>query len=190
MNQEFYIIENGVQAGPFSKLELPQHGLTPDSMVWTAGMADWQKAASVAALSDLFMTYPSQEDPQPLAGQYGPQQPYGQQPYGQPYGQQPYGQPPYGQPVVQKNRLTLAIIATVLGALFSCIGLIFGIVAIVNANKATRYYQQGAFEAGDAANKTAKTNTIIALVLAGIGLIGNIMMLSSSSSLMNSGLFN
>ena len=127
--------------------------------------------------------------PQPPYGQpqqpYGqPQQPYGQpqQPYGQP--QPPYGQPqPYGNPVPHTNWMPWAIVGTIVGALFSCIGMIFGIIGIVKANNANKAYAVGDETGGDMNNSSAKTMTIIALVLAGIGLIVNLVWFGSLSAM-------
>lgn len=127
--------------------------------------------------------------------QYGQQPNYGQNPqYGQQpnYGQNPqYGQQPnfsqnpqYGQPEYDRNRgqfpqpvrqnwQTWAIIATIAGFFFSCIGGIFGIIAIVQSNKANKYYSAGYDQMGDQANNTAKVMTIIGLVLSAIGLLGS-----------------
>ena len=152
------------------------------------------------------------EQPQQPYGQ--PQQPYGQpqQPYGQPqqpYGQpaQPYGQPqqPYGQQPYNPNPgyggynpnpgyrpvdshynwMTWAIIATVVGCLTTCLGAIFGIIGIVQANKANNFYAQGLTAEGDSANSSAKTMTIIALVLGGVSiliLLGYFFVVGSSLS--------
>ncbi|MDE6296200.1 MAG: GYF domain-containing protein [Muribaculaceae bacterium] len=143
---------------------------------------------------------------QPYGNQPYGQQPYGQAPYGQPnpYGQQPYGhqadqqsgfgqypygqRPPYGQqyPYGQQpgygqmyhtNWMTAAIIGTIVGALFSCIGLIFGIIGINYAGKANNAYAIGDQINGASFNSTAKTMTIISYVLAGIGLLGTIGLL-------------
>ena len=127
--------------------------------------------------------------PQPPYGQpqqpYGqPQPPYGQpqQPYGQP--QPPYGQPqPYGNPVPHTNWMPWAIVGTIVGALFSCIGMIFGIIGIVKANNANKAYAVGDETGGDMNNSSAKTMTIIALVLAGIGLIVNLVWFGSLSAM-------
>lgn len=73
--------------------------------------------------------------------------------------------------------MTPAIIGTVIGALFSCIGLIFGIIAINSAGKANSAYQMGDYVNGASYNSTAKTMTIISYVLAGIGLIGTFALL-------------
>ena len=141
---------------------------------------------------------PQQPYRQPQQPYGQPQQPYGQpqQPYGQPqppYGQpqQPYGQPqppygqpqPYGNPVPHTNWMPWAIVGTIVGALFSCIGMIFGIIGIVKANNANKAYAVGDETGGDMNNSSAKTMTIIALVLAGIGLIVNLVWFGSLSAM-------
>ena len=136
--------------------------------------------------------YQQPQAPQPYQEPYQQQpyqqaqQPYQQQPYQQPYQQQAYQQPapqPYQQPYQQPaygdmkprtNWLTWAIIATVLG-LCSCLGMIFGIIGIVNANKANSAYAMGDEATGDSSNSTARTMTIIALILDGLGIIGSIV---------------
>ena len=104
--------------------------------------------------------------------QYGQQPNFGQNPQ---YGQQPnFGRYDYnngGQPVRQ-NWLTWAIIATVAGFFFSCIGGIFGVIGIVQANKANNFYRMGYDAQGDQANNTAKIMTIIGLVLSAVGVLG------------------
>ena len=72
---------------------------------------------------------------------------------------------------MRTNWLPWAIVATVVGFFTSCIGVIFGIIGIVQANKANTFYAQGMDREGDNANSNAKTMTIIGLVLAGLGLI-------------------
>jgi len=48
---EFHLIVNGKQEGPFSIEELSQKGITPESEVWAAGMADWMQAGDVPELT-------------------------------------------------------------------------------------------------------------------------------------------
>ena len=69
------------------------------------------------------------------------------------------------------NWLPWAIAATIVGLLFSCIGAVFGIIGIVQANKANTFYGMGDDAEGDRVNSNARIMTIIAFVLAGIGLI-------------------
>ncbi len=179
MEQNYYIIIDGQQRGPMNLASLVQSGLNPDSLVWCPGMPDWAKASTVPELQAWLN--PKQEQPQspyqqPQAGPY-PQSPY-QHPQANPY-QQPYQQPYPGQyppqPVNHTNWMTPAIIATVLGALFSCIGLIFGIIAITQASSANNAYARGDVYEGDRCNANAKTWTIVTYVLCGLGLIVGII---------------
>lgn len=92
---KYFIANNGQQSGPFELQDLVANGLTPNSMVWCDGMANWQPATSVPEVAQLLM--PQQQQPPYQQQQY--QQPYQQQqqPYQQPYQQQqqPYQQQPY-----------------------------------------------------------------------------------------------
>ena len=108
-------------------------------------------------------------------------QQYGQQNHT--YGQQsPYGQfsnfdgGQFGEPNVQVNTnwQTLAIIATVCGFLFSCIGGIIGIFGILQANKAGKATMMGNSIMAKNHWSSCKTLTIIAFIFAGLGLVANI----------------
>lgn len=197
----YYLIINEQQRGPFAKEDLLAQGLTPSTMVWREGMADWAPATEVTELQELFYQQPAQpQSRQTQCAQPGqpPQQPYQQpqqgyqQPYQQPYQkqgyqQQGYPQQQYPQPPQQPqypqyqaqptNWLPWAIVATVLG-LCSCIGLVLGIIAITRANSANKFYQIGDTVSGNAANSSSRTLTIIALAFDGIGLLVNIAMLA------------
>lgn len=50
---EFYVIINDEQQGPYSMAQLATLDITPDTEVWTQGMADWQAAGDVPALTSL-----------------------------------------------------------------------------------------------------------------------------------------
>lgn len=60
--QMYHVAVGGVQQGPFPQaqlLQMVQQGqLTPDTLVWTAGMAGWAAANSVPSLSHLFGAVP------------------------------------------------------------------------------------------------------------------------------------
>ena len=192
----YYLIINEQQRGPFAKEDLLAQGLTPSTMVWREGMADWAPATEVTELQELFYQQPAQpQSRQTQCAQPGqpPQQPYQQpqqgyqQPYQQPYQQQGYQQQQYPQPPQQPqyrqyqaqptNWLPWAIVATVLG-LCSCIGLVLGIIAITRANSDNKFYQIGDTVSGNAANSSARILTLIALAFDGIGLLVNIAMLA------------
>ena len=84
---------------------------------------------------------------------------------------------PYNQyqnnyrPDFRTNWLPWAIVATVVGFFTSCIGAIFGIIGIVQANKANNLYAQGFDQEADTANSNAKVMTIIGLAFAALGLL-------------------
>lgn len=181
MEQQYYMIIKGQQTGPISRSQLSYYGLTSDTPVWRQGLADWVKASSLPELNDL-LNPGSYQQPAPPVSEYAqpqfnrPSQQFNQpvQPVGG-YNPQP-NNPNNGMPIEHTNWLTWAIIASVVSFLFSCIGLIFGIIAITNANKANKYYDMGEKMLGDTANSSARTNTIIAFVLAGVGFIFNIIL--------------
>lgn len=174
-------------------------GLTPDTFVWREGMPDWVKASTVADLSDLFV----QRGPRPYTGR-GYNEPYSR-PYqdpaaGGPNPQSGYQNPQnaydpmggrgYLSPIPHTNWLPWAIVSTVLNCFCSCIGLVFSIIGIVQANKANDYYARQMQLEGDAANSSAKTMTIISFAIAGIGLIGTIILVISGMAGAFSTLYN
>ncbi len=152
---EYFVIINGVQSGPLSKDRLMTAGIQPDSYVWRQGLADWVKADTLPELADIFMG-------DSAFGGYG----YGNTPP-DPY--TVYGRA--NEPIPHTNWLPWAIVGTIFGALFSCIGMIFGIIGITKANAANKFYNEGFGENGDMSNSSARTMTIIALVLGGIGFL-------------------
>lgn len=188
MNTKYFIIVNGEQVGPLEITELRNAGMTADSPVWREGLENWVKASTLPELYDVLYGANTASCAPPPHEPYNaqPQQSYNKPNYGynnqqyNGYNQQNDFQQYNGYPIAHTNWLTWAIIATVLGAITSCIGLIFGIIGIINANKANDYYNNGNKQMGDSANSTARTMTIIALVLSGIGLISSVALLNSS----------
>lgn len=199
-NRWFAMI-NGVQVGPYSIERLISMGLTPSTPVWRNGISDWVEASSRPEIMRHFQSTPPPHTGADYAHnpQYGRPSDYSgyngepnfakNPQYGQPRdyrneypGANNFNNADYGRnqdnnrgnngmssgPV---NWLPWAIVATILAFLFSCIGVVFGIIAIVNANKANQFYANGYNEMGDQANSTARTMTIIGLVLGGIGLL-------------------
>ena len=51
---KYYIINDGVQQGPFELEELPEKGVRPSTYVWCKGMPDWEKAEDVADICRLY----------------------------------------------------------------------------------------------------------------------------------------
>lgn len=104
-------------------------------------------------------------------GNQGYNQPnYPNQGYNQGYGQPPYGPGPYRNEneIPHTNWVPWAIVTIVAGVFTNCISLILGIIAVVQANKANKFYEQGMGALGDSSNSSAKVLSIIGLVLAGI----------------------
>lgn len=201
MEHKYYLIIDGQQVGPLGFNELIAAGLTPDTPVWRAGLENWVKASSLPELTAFLQpAQPYQAYQQPTDAYQQPGQPYQQagQPYQQPYQQpfqQPYGsptgfnQPPYnGLPVSHTNWMPWAIVGTVLGFICCFIGMVFGILGIVYANKANRFYNDGNAMMGDQANSSARTNTIISLVLCGLGIPASLYILSGSMAEILAGL--
>lgn len=114
MNQ-WYILINDKSTGPLDINALPAYGLTPSSLVWREGMAQWMQASQVPELAPLLAGTQPQQPP------YGYQQP----PYGAPGYQQPY--PSYGAPqgpvyypdmqIGTKSKTTAGVLALLLGGL-------------------------------------------------------------------------
>ena len=50
---KYYMAKNGQQFGPMEESELQLNGLTPDTLVWHEGMAQWLPAAQVPELARL-----------------------------------------------------------------------------------------------------------------------------------------
>ena len=98
---QYYLVQNGQKAGPFTVEQLLQNGLNPDSLVFTQGMTAWTKAAEVPELVAALAPAPApapapaaQPQYQAAQPQYQAPQPQYQQP--QPQYQQPYQQPAMG----------------------------------------------------------------------------------------------
>ena len=49
----YYLFIDNEQRGPFSLEQLAEMGITPETEVWTQGMADWQQAGDVPQLPPL-----------------------------------------------------------------------------------------------------------------------------------------
>lgn len=186
---KYFIAENGQQAGPFEPIELLQHGLTVNSLVWCEGMPNWTSASQVpelmAVLSGQTFNPPggtNMQFPQtpPMGDVQLPQVPpfntpqstTPQQPttYGQP--NQPYAPPQYGpsnqpQQGMPKTWLTECIIVTVLSALCCCnpVGLFTGIFSIFKANGAKNKYMSGDVNGSTADAASAKKWMIITIVV-------------------------
>ena len=72
---EFFIIDhNGQQAGPFSFDQLVQKGISPETLVWKQGMADWTPAWKVEDLKAVLEAVEANQSNQNTQKQEGVQQ--------------------------------------------------------------------------------------------------------------------
>lgn len=77
---EFFIIDhNGQQAGPFSFDQLVQKGISPETLVWKQGMADWAPAWKVEDLRAVLEAIEANQSNQNAQKQEGVQQDFQQQ---------------------------------------------------------------------------------------------------------------
>ena len=76
---EFFIIDhNGQQAGPFSFDQLVQKGISPETLVWKQGMADWTPAWKVEELRAVLEAVEANQSNQNAQKQEGVQQDFQQ----------------------------------------------------------------------------------------------------------------
>lgn len=173
MSKYYYITPQGEQAGPVDENLLRNYGVTSSTMVWTRGMAQWEKAGKVLP-------------PNLLADDQGvpPQAPYCHNPYGQaPYGQNPYGQAPYaqqpygGQSWMQPqgpcppNYLVWAILTTI----FCCMPA--GIASIVYSCKVESAWRDGRQADAENYSKNARQWAIISAVLSAVVWVAYVVLL-------------
>lgn len=79
---EFFIIDrNGQQAGPFSFDQLVQKGISPETLVWKQGMADWTPAWKVEELRAVLEAVEANQSNQNTQKQEANQQQAQQQDY-------------------------------------------------------------------------------------------------------------
>ena len=191
METTYYMVIDGRQAGPFVREELKYHSLRPETLVWRVGLENWVPASTLPELADLLDTDGTEVElvpPAPPQGEGIKTDPYaayngatGGRPAGVPGGAglQPEQFP--GEPIAHTNWLPWAIVTTVLGCITTCFTLILGIVGIVYANKANDFYFKGMRREGDSANSTARTVTIIGLILAALSLAACIVLFATGA---------
>ncbi|MDE5870570.1 MAG: GYF domain-containing protein [Muribaculaceae bacterium] len=187
MEKEYYIVADDSRIGPLSLTQLAERGIEPSTLVWTAGMADWTRADCVPELAALLANRTRVDDQESAFGSYARQEqpsPGQFQPYQKP---QQYGACNGGDGQGYYNPSTnwkvLAIVATVVGFIFSCIGGIIGIIAWVNANKAENATRYGDYLTAQSAWSSCKTLCIVSFVLTGIGFVFNILTIFNVISL-------
>ncbi len=122
--KQYYLVKDNQQLGPFPIEQLLGNGLTPHSLVWCEGMANWTQASQVPELATLFAPQqPQVPTPAPVPAPVQPPQPVAPQAPAQPQYQ---GQPQYQQPIAnqQSTQNIFKIILYVLLGLSALGGLI------------------------------------------------------------------
>lgn len=143
MERQYWIIQNGIQAGPFTLGQLAQRGgLTPETPVWYDGLPDWTVAAELPEFAGLIGVAPRPAAaPAPA---YAPGD--------------PYARAAAADQTPPPTYLVWAILATVCCCVFT------GIVAIVYSSKVTPAWQRGDYLAAKAASEKAGMWVIISFV--------------------------
>lgn len=176
MEKLYYIVQNETRVGPLTYQQLAERGLSPSTLVWTAGMSDWVRADSVAELQPILAATVINEES--AFGAYAQQEPpelsRGERNRRRFEADNSFRSGDNGRMEVRTNWKTLAIISLIAGFLFSCIGGIVGIFALLEANKAEKAGMEGFDNQASNYWSNCKTLTIISMVLTGIGLIANV----------------
>lgn len=68
MNNYFYLDHHNQQQGPISPERFAENGVTPNSLVWCTGMADWAPAYTVPELKAFFQPRSCNQSPPPPNG--------------------------------------------------------------------------------------------------------------------------
>ena len=195
----YYIVENNKQAGPFTYDQLAAKGITPETNVWTEGMANWTPASQVSELQALFAPqmppqpepqYAPQPEPQYAPQpepQYAPQPQYTPQPepdqqtvlqdepqadYSSSSSQNDY-EVPATMPKDYKMQAIILIAASVFccGVCAGIINLVLGIMALLESNKIEGFYQGGNYAAAQEASDKAGKYFKIGIIILGVGLV-------------------
>ena len=177
MNRYFYIDSEGVQKGTFTLEDLRKEPVRKETMVWTQGMPEWQRAKDVVALQPLF------EIPTTPQMQYNEATPPQKTSYQQAAA--------HDMPMMPKTWMVESILVTILPfVLCGNVLSLIGIAAIVNASKVESLFNSGLFakatEASDNAARWTKITfwiAIGALVLGIIALVGFVAFFGSMAGL-------
>ena len=190
-------MENWTAAGQVPEL-MPLLGIEPQPAVLPEQPAYQPEQPAYQPEQQAYQPeQPAYEPQQQQAYQPQQQQAYQpqQQPYqqGQPsggYAQPQYAQPQYAQPLpaIPKNWMTESVLIVILSALCCCnpISFITGIVALVNAGKVKSAYERGDMFTAQESSKSAKTWTLISLVIMLLSVVVGIVILMTSPAFMES----
>lgn len=141
MRTYYYIDRHGHRQGPVAQSDLVRGGLTPDTMVWTQGMTDWQRAATVAELAPFLAAPAAPHAAAPTAHGYAPSD-------------------------YQLWALLVTIGSIVFCSLFA---LLFALLALRQSGRVERLWLTGQQEAAFRASSRARMWCIAATVLLVVG---------------------
>lgn len=195
MEKEYYIVVDDNRIGPLTLTQLSARGIEPSTLVWTDGLSDWTRADCVPELASLLASRMNVDNRESAFGAYTQREDFGNRTYHQSQQYGAYNRPNPNQmngyqTQPSQNWKTLSIVATILGFIFSCIGGIIGVFAILQANNAENAMRRGDDIGASNSWSTCKTLTIISFILSGIGLIANIAFMSQLKNIIALGLYS
>ena len=165
----YYIVENYQQAGPFTLEQLSARGITPETSVWTEGMANWTPASQVSELQCLFVPQPP-ISPEPS---YGASSAYS--------GSSSSSSSDEYVPMPKDYKVHAIIL--IAASVFCCgvcggvINLVLGVLSLLEANKVEGFYRTGNYlQAQEASNKAGKYFKIGMIIMA-VGLVLEVIFL-------------
>ena len=139
---QYYYTDGKERYGPFTIEQLQERSITPETLVWKEGMADWMPARQVTELDSLLLSTPPLSPTPPIHTAV----------------------PSMGTP--PKNWLVESILVTIL----CCLPL--GIVGIINATKVESLWNTGqrdaALKASQEAGKWVKIAFFTGIVVIGL----------------------
>lgn len=171
----YYIVENYQQAGPFTLEQLSARGITPETSVWTEGMANWTPANQVSELQCLFVPQPP-ISPEPS---YGASSAYS--------GSSSSSSSDEYVPMPKDNKssATTELIVSIVTS-FCCLnllsvgGIVFGILGITEAGKVSTFYSMNNYTAAQKASDDAAKWVRWGYIIDVIGIILGILIVGSS----------
>lgn len=182
MDKEYYIVEGNTRVGPLTFSQLAERGLEPSTLVWTAGLSDWTRADCLPEIAPIISQHVRIDEQESAFGAYTQPSEHTARINPAPAGYDPYtGNSQIFQQI--SNWKTIAIVATVAGFIFSCIGGLIGAFGIAAASKAATAFRMGEEYSMRSGLQTCKTLTIISLVFSGIGLLVSIGVLTGRFNL-------